>query len=147
MEGEYLPDNLSTLSIGAIHNRTFMGELDLRLKHELRRKLLRNPNFRLMPKGRGELTLAISLTKAEFVRSLDTSDIDISSLRVRLAGTVVLRRTDSKPRLMRERTISVTSLIRFDQPVIETPAVRDEVINDAIVAFVERVESLIYMNF
>jgi hypothetical protein len=147
MEGEYLPENLTTLSIGPIHNRTYTGELDVRLKHELRRKLSRNPNLRLAAQGRGELTLEIELTSAKITRRLDVSDTDLSSLRMRLRGNMTLHRTDVQPRIIRQRQINIVASLRFDTPVIETPAVRDEITNDAIVLFVENVESVIYSNF
>ena len=147
MEGEYLPENLTTLSIGPIHNRTYTGELDVRLKHELRRKLSRNPNLRLAGQGRGELTLEIELTSANIIRRLDVSDTDLSSLRMRLKGKMILRRTDVRTRIVRQRKISVLARLGFDTPVIETPAVRDEITNDAIILFAEQVESVIYSNF
>ena len=147
MEGQYLPDNLSTISIGAIHNRTFTGELDVRLKHELRRKLTRNPNLRLVPENQGELTLEVQLNNASFSRHLDVSRTDLNSILMSLSGHVTLRRTDAQPRIVRSQDISVSTALGFDQAVIETPAVRDEITNDAIVLFVERVESMIYASF
>ena len=147
MEGQFLPDNLSTISIGDIPNRTFTGELDVRLKHELRRKLTRNPNLRLVAENQGELTLEVQLNHASFSRHLDVSRTDLSSLRMSLSGRVTLRRTDAEPRIVRSQDISVSTALGFDQPVIETPAVRDEITNDAIVLFVKQVESMIYASF
>ena len=147
MEGEYLPENLSSISIGAVRNRTFTGELDVRVKHELRRKLMRNPHLRLLVRGQGELTLEIELTNASFTRFLDVSNTDLNSLRLRLDGRVLLFRTGDKRKVVRSQQISVSTVLGFDQPVIETPAVKDEITNDAIVLFVERVESVIYTSF
>ena len=147
MEGQYLPENLKTLSIGTIHNRTYTGELDVRLKHELRRKLSRNPNLRLVGQDRGELILDIELTSARILRRLDVSDTDLSSLRMRLKGRMTLRRADEQARKVHQGGISVSTTLRFDTAVIETPAVRDEITNDAIILFVEKVESAIYSNF
>lgn len=147
MDGQFLPDNLSTISIGAIQNRTFTGELDVRLKHELRRKLTRNPNLRLVAEHQGELTLEVRLNQASLSRHLDVSRTDLSSLSMSLSGRVTLRRTDAQPRIVRSQDISVSTSLGFDQPVIETLAVRDEITNDAIVLFVERVESMIYASF
>ncbi len=147
MEAQHLPQNASTLAIGAVRNRTFTGELDLRLKDQLRRRLMRNPSFALTAAEGSELILEIDLTHAAFIRALDVSNTNLSSLSMRLRGRVRLRGTGAEAKLIRSQAISVGVTLSFDQPVIETPAVRDEITGDAIAAFVERVEAMLYGNF
>ena len=147
MEAQHLPRNASTLAIGTIHNRTFTGELDLRLKDQLRRRLMRNPSFALTAAEGSELVLDIDLTHAAFIRALDVSNTSLSSLSMRLKGRARLRSTGAEAKLIRNKAISVRARLNFDQPVIETPAVRDEITGDAIAAFVKRVEAMLYSNF
>ena len=147
MEGQGLPGNARSLGLGQINNLTFTGELDVRLRSELRRVLLRNPAFSLTSPEASELVMEINLTRLTVTRPLDVSDTDLSSLRYQLRGTMLLfRREPVKRRILRTRLVARVRL-DFDRAVMETPAVRDEIGEDVIIAFAELVEKALYRHF
>ncbi len=147
MEQRGLPEQATSLGIGSIKNLTYTGELDVRLRHELRRKLLANPAFALISPERSQLILEVDLNRADFVRALSVSNTDISSLRIDLVGVVNLRRPRQKIPVIANAVIRASATLNFDSSVIESAAVRDEIENDVIVAFVKKVETLLYLHF
>ncbi len=147
MESRGLPEGAASLGIGTIRNRTFTGELDVRLKHELRRKLLRNPAFALVSPERSQLVLEVDLLRADFVRSLDVSNTSISSLVLVLEGRINLRKARGGQPVIRNAGVAVSTRLDFDRSVIESAAVRDEIEHDAVVAFAAKVEQLLYEHF
>jgi hypothetical protein len=142
-----LPDNAKSLGIGQIRNYTYTGELDVRLKHELRRKLLRNPAFTLTSPEHSELVLEVSLTRLTVSRPLDVSDTDLSALLYRLRGSVSVFRTFPERRLVLKQRITTIVRLDFDRPVMETPAVRDEINEDVVIAFAAEIEQALFRHF
>lgn len=146
MESSRLPGNATTLAIGNIRNLTYTGQLDIRLKSALRRKLERNPAIRLTAPGSGELLLEIELTELRVGRALDLADTDISSLGYVLSGRMLVRRTGGDKRILIREGVTASTTLNFNQPVIETPAVREEVAADVIDLFAEQVEKRLYAH-
>ncbi|MCZ6626945.1 MAG: hypothetical protein O7E56_01825, partial [SAR324 cluster bacterium] len=108
---------------------------------------LANPAFALISPERSQLILEVDLNRADFVRALSVSNTDISSLRIDLVGVVNLRRPRQKIPVIANAVIRASATLNFDSSVIESAAVRDEIENDVIVAFVKKVESLLYLHF
>ncbi len=147
METEGLPGNAHSLGIGRIRNLTHTGELDVRLRTELRRRLARNPSFRLTPPERAELQLEVALTRLRVTRPLDVSDTDLSSLRYVLGGVMtVFRRMPERKQIMR-RKVNAMVRLDFDRAVIETAAVRDELDEDVIIEFAGQIVQTLYRHF
>lgn len=147
METPTLPGNARSLGIGQIRNLTYTGELDVRLKNALRNQLLRNPGFLLTSPERSELVLEISLDELKVSRPLDVADTELSALVYRLRGTVTVYRMGPEKLEILKKRITAGSRLDFDIPVLETPAVRDEIRDDVIVAFAVKVEEALYQHF
>jgi hypothetical protein len=135
-----LPGKAERLTIGLVQNRTYTGELDVRVREEIRNRLLLNGAVVLTSPERSELTLELDLNKLDIVRARDLTNTAVSSLSFVLTGRMVVADTrDPNHRYVNEAVVVTTSL-NFDRPVLETPSVRDEGIGDLVRAFAKEVE-------
>lgn len=142
-----LPDNAGTLAIGTIRNRTFQGELDVRLQHRLRSLLAKHPGFELTTPDHSDLVLDIELTQFRAVRARDLVSTNLTSVSFQILGLVsVYDRRKGKFYIARQPVNSVSTL-DFDSPTVETPAIRDEGLEDAIQTFASNVENLLFLAF
>lgn len=147
LETPRLPGNAGTLFIGVIRNRTFAGELDVRLQHRLRELLLKHPGVELGPMDQSDLILDIELTVFRPVRGRDIASTNLTSVSYQLAGLVSVYDRRQGRYYFKRSPVSVVSVIDFDTPTIETPAIRDEGIEDALQSFALQVENLLFLTF
>jgi len=141
-----LPGNAGTLHIAVIRNRTFTGELDVRLQHDLRELLLKHPGVELGPMDRSDLILDIELTQFRSVYGLNIASTNLSSVTYQLAGLVSVYDRRQSRYYVKKTPISAVSAIDFDTPTVETPAIRDEGIEDALKTFAVQVENLLFQT-
>ena len=140
-----LPGNAGTLAIGVIRNRSFTGELDVRLQHRMRELLLKHPGVQLGPTDHSDLILDIELIQLQPVRSRDIASTNFTSVSYVLSGLVSLYDRRQGRYYYKRSQITVSSTLDFDTPTIETPAIRDEGIEDALNLFALQVENLIFL--
>jgi len=142
-----LPGNAGTIAIAAIRNRTLQGEVDVRLAHQLRSLFLKHPGIQIGPVDHSDLVLDIELTLMRIVRARDLASTNLTSESFQLAGQVsVFDRRTSQYYVYRQSVQSISHL-DFDSPTIETPAIRDEGLDDAIKSFAQQVENLLFLTF
>lgn len=142
-----LPGNAGTLAIGVIRNRTFQGELDVRLQHRLRSLLLKHPGFELGPPDHSDLILDIELTQFRTVRARDLASVNLNSVTFQLVGLVSVYDRRQSRYYVNRQPVSSTSRLDFDAPTVETPAIRDEGLEDAVLSFATQVENLVFLTF
>ena len=147
METAKLPDNAESLGIGTIRNLTYTGELDIRLKNLLRRRLLRNPAFSVISPDRSQLILEIELKELIISRTQDVSDTDITSFGYTLKGEMQIIRAGPERIVVLKKNVEAKSVLSFNQPVVETPAVIDDAAHEVMIIFAEKVEEGIFINF
>ena len=147
METAKLPDNAESLGIGTIRNLTYKGELDIRLKNILRRRLLRNPAISVISPDRSQLILEIDLKKLIISRTQDVSDTDITSFGYTLKGEMQIIRAGPEKKVVLKKNIVAISVLSFNQPVIETPAVIDDAANEVMIIFAKKVEQGMFIHF
>ncbi|MBI4083611.1 MAG: hypothetical protein HY423_13480 [Candidatus Lambdaproteobacteria bacterium] len=135
-----LPGKAERLTIGLVQNRTYTGELDVRLREEIRKRLLLNDAVVLTSPEQSELTLELDLNRLDITRTRDLSNTNVSGLTFALTGRMVVVATRDRTRRYMNEPIAVTTSLSFDRPVIETPSVRDEGISDLLRAFAREVE-------
>jgi len=143
----HLPGGAHTLTLRRITNLTDTGELDVRLRTALQQRLAQQAHIRLQPPERSALALSIELSSFTLNRVLDPAITTERSFVYTLTGRVTL--TDlrnGRTYIAGEAlTASVTRLYAPD--VQETPAIRDEGLNDAVAAFAEQVQQRIQRTF
>ena len=142
-----LPDNATSVGIGSVKNLTSTGQLDVLLKTALIRQLSRNPALFLTGGERSQLILDIELSRLDVSRARSVSNAEISSLAFGLQGKMnLIRRVDGKA-IISNAGIGANTHLDFDLQVIETPALRDEGINDLVIAFARAVEARLTTHF
>lgn len=147
MERRRLPDGARHLALEVVRNRTFTGELDVRLRAELRRLLFRDAGIRLTSRAESEQVLEITLTDIAVSRARSLDATDVSQLGYTLSGEMTLLETRSgRPLIDGQRVVGRSSL-DFRRARIESPAVRDEGINDALADFARNVRDRLLLNF
>jgi hypothetical protein len=142
-----LPGNAGTLAIGVIRNRTFQGELDVRLQHRLRSLLLKHPGFELGPPDHSDLILDIELTQFRVVRGRDLASTNLTNVSFQLVGLVSVYDRRQSRYYVNRQPVNSTSRLDFDSPTVETPAIRDEGLEDAVSSFAIQVENLVFLTF
>jgi hypothetical protein len=142
-----LPGNAGTLAIGVIRNRTFQGELDVRLQHRLRSLLLKHPGFELGAPDHSDLILDIELTQFRVVRARDLASVNLNSVSFQLVGLVSVYDRRQSRYYVNRQPVNSTSRLDFDAPTVETPAIRDEGLEDAVLSFATQVENLVFLTF
>lgn len=142
-----LPGGARSLSLDAIRNRTDVGELDVRLRAELVRRLALQAHVTVLPAADTELRLSIVLDEATVSRALDPALTQDRSFSYTLSGRMTLldTRTGARPVDGERIAVSVTRL--HDPAVLETPAVRDEAYGRLLADFAEQVQRRLLQSF
>ena len=141
-----LPGGEQALEIAPVANETATGELDLRLRVRLRRRLLAHPAIR-PPASEGEgLSLRVRLTRHELERQQSRGGLltRVHTLR----GTMSLTRRRDDVYLRRNLPVQVR-IERVDTSPggVETPAALDPGTDDVLDAFAAEVERQVFLNF
>jgi hypothetical protein len=147
LDAPHLPDNASRLAVGVIQNRTATGELDIRLQDKLRTVLLRHPSVMLTSPEFADLVLDVDLATISIARTRNLTATSLSGISYTLAGAVSLydRR---KSRFHFSRVpVSASARLDFDTPIVETPAIRDEGLDELLDNFARQVEALLMSGF
>lgn len=142
-----LPGNAGTLAIGTVRNRTFQGELDVRLQHRLRSVLMKHPGFELGAPDRSDLVLDIELTQFRVVRARDLVTTNVSSVSYQIVGLVSVYDRRQRKFYVSRQPVNSVSRLDFDSPTSETPAIRDEGLEDAVQNFALQVENVLFLAF
>lgn len=147
MDAPGLPAQHRTLAVDTIRNATFTAELDVRLQREVRRLLFRDAGIHVVPKSRTDLVLQIVVSEISVSRRRSVTDTSVGQLTYRLNGSLSLWEVSSGRFLISGRPIAARSRLDFANPTLETPAVRDEGLNDAIELFAARVVDALLVDF
>ena len=149
MDSPGLPAQHRTLAVNTIRNATFTAELDVRLQRELRRLLFRDAGIHVVPQSGTDLVLQIEVSEIRVSRRRSVDDTSVGQLTYNLNGLVSLREISSGRFLISRRAIAANSRLDFDEEAetLETPAVRDEGLNDAIELFAARVVDALLVDF
>ena len=148
MDAPGLPAQHRTLAVDTIRNATFTAELDVRLQREVRRLLFRDAGIHVVPKSRTDLVLQIVVSEISVSRRRSVTDTSVGRLIYNLNGSVSLWEVSSGRFLISGRPIAASSRLDFAKPApLETPAVRDEGLNDAIELFAARVVDALLVDF
>ncbi len=147
LESPHLPNEAGTLGLAAVRNRTFTGELDVRLQHRLRSLLLRHPGFQIGQPEHADLVLDVELSDLNVIRARDLASTNLTSVSYRLVGFISLYDRRSSQYYFNRQPVVSTSHQDFDTPVTETPAIRDEGLDDAVEGFARQVEGMLFYTF
>jgi hypothetical protein len=147
LETARLPAGAATVYLGLVENRTQTGELDVRLRDKLRATVLRHSAAALAPLEQADLILDVALTGLNITRARDLASTNLQSVVIDLTGNITLvdRRTGRAQ--YRNTPLAVQARQDFDTPVVETPAIRADGINDVLDAFVAGVEKMLFRGF
>ncbi|HUJ76079.1 MAG TPA: hypothetical protein VL359_14540 [bacterium] len=147
LESPRLPGDASTLALGTFNNRTFTGELDIRLQHRLRDLLLRNPGFELTDVSRSDLVLDVEITGLDIARARNLASTNLSSESYTMTGLVSLYDRRARRYEFNGRAVVGSFNLDFDAPTTETPAIRDQGLDGAVQDFARNVEALLFYSF
>jgi len=142
-----LPAGARSLAIGLVRNATYRGELDVLLHDALRQRLLRAPGVHLTTPARSDLLLVVELTELDVVRARNLDDTNLSSLTFRLKGRMALYDQRGEHRQLTAGPVTAASVLNFARPVIETPSVQDEGLEEVIGVFAAEVEARVFRFF
>jgi len=142
-----LPGNAGTIAIATIRNRTTQGEVDVRLGHELRALFLKHPGIQMGSLDHTDLVLDIELTLMRVIRNRDLASTNLTSVQFQLVGDVSVYDRRTSQYFFYKLPVESLSRLDFDSPTIETPAIRDEGLDDAIRSFAERIENMLFYTF
>ncbi len=147
LDSPRLPDNAGTLAISAIRNQTTTGELDIRLQHLVRARMLRHASLDLVPIERSDMSVEILLADLAITRARSLTSTTVSSITYALRGDVSLLDRRSATYHFYKQPVTSQYSLNFDTPVVETPAIRDEGLTGVLDAFAQRVETLVLLSF
>jgi hypothetical protein len=147
MEAPRLPNGRHTVGIDPIVNRTYEGELDVRLQQELRRRLFRDAGIRVWPIEQSDLVLTLELSTLAYNRARDINRSDVSSVSLSLAGVMTVRDAGTGQLLFNRAPVGASAALELPQAAVETPAVRDDAIDEVVGAFADAVIERLLLNF
>ena len=147
MDKPRLPGGARNLSVAVIRNQTFTGEVDVRLQHELRRLLYRDAGIHVTPREQSQLNLEISIRKLVIVRRTSLQNTSVKNLTYRLSGEISLIDTDTGEVLIDGHPIATATRLDFIQAQLETPAIRDEILTDALKEFAQLIVDRLLLDF
>lgn len=147
LDSPRLPDNAGTLFIAPIRNRTTTGELDIRLAHLLRSRLLRHASFDLAAQEAADMTLDVQLTELRVTRVRDLTSTSVSSIVYTLKGEASLLDRRTRRYYFQRVAVMANSRLDFAAAVVETPAIQDEGLTGVLDKFAERLEALVLPGF
>ena len=147
MDAPGLPEGHRTLAVDTVRNETFTAEVDVRLQRELRRQLFRDAAIRVVSPTQTDLLLQITVKSASASRSRGVNDTSVSKLAYNLSGSMTLLEQSSGRLLVDRKPVSGTSRLNFAERTVETPAVREEGLNDAITALAGSIVQELLVDF
>lgn len=142
-----LPVGAQSLALHDVQNRTQQAELDVRLRGELLGRLERHAHVRLLPEARSTLLLEVALDEFTITRTLDPAITSDRSFVYQLTGRMSLTDQRNGYRLIDNAGVSASVSRLYAPDVVETPAIRDEGINDVLERFAEQVEHRLFLVF
>jgi hypothetical protein len=142
-----LPGGAHTLALQRVANLTDTGELDVRLRALLQQRLAQQAHVRVLPPERSALGLSLALDAFAIDRALDPAITSDRSFQYSLNGRMTLIELSSGRKLIDNEAVSASVQRLYAPAVQETPAIRDEGINDVLAAFAEAVERRLFRTF
>ncbi len=142
-----LPAGARSLSIGRVNNLTGTGELDIRLRSLLTRRLSSSSQFQLRPVRKSDLEIRVDLTVFRIDRVLDPAIDTDRAFGFHVSGTLTLVDRRTRRVIIARRRLSATVNRFHGATVLETPAIRDEGITDVLHKFAGEVENQVLLVF
>lgn len=142
-----LPGGGHSLALERIENLTDMGELDVRLRTQLERRLAQQANVRVLPPERSALSLSLTLDTFALDRVLDPAITSDRSFLYTLTGRMTLTELSSGRKLIDNVPVTAQVQRLYTPTMLETPAIRDEGTNDVVAAFASEVETRLFRWF
>ena len=147
MERPGLPNQRQSIGVGPIRNLTYEGERDVRPARELWRRLFQDAAIRVSDLDRSELVLTVEIQQLTLSRARNLDSTDVLSLSLSLAGSITLRDAITGQFIYDEQSVSATTRYDLPEAATETPAVRDDAIDDVIAAFADSVMQQLLATF
>jgi hypothetical protein len=147
MDAARLPGNHRTLAVEPIRNKTFEAELDVRLQEALRRRLYRTAGVELADPGNSGLVLTLEIQAFDRSRARSTNNTSVTQLNHYVAGTMTLREPGTGRVLLDRLPIVLSTSYALPVADVETPAVRDDALNDVVAQFAQAVVDRLLVNF
>jgi hypothetical protein len=142
-----LPGGANALHLQRIANLTGVGELDVRLRAELEARFSRQAHLRLAPSERSALSLQVALIELTTDRLLDPAITSDRTFLYTLRGAMTLTDQRSGRKLIDNDPIAVQVSRIYGPAVRDTPAIRNEGVNDVLAQFAEEVEQRLFRSF
>lgn len=143
----HLPAGAESIALRSVQNGTDTGELDVRLRAALLERLHKRAHVRLLPPERSTLALEVELTELTIYRVLDPAITSDRSFVYSLTGVMSLIDQRTGHRLVNNAVISARVSRLYAPDVRETPAIRDEGLNDVLASFADQVERRVFLTF
>ena len=142
-----LPAAARSIAVGQVANLTGTGELDVRLRGLLQKRLRRHAHVAIVPAARSDLLLSVQVAKFSITRVIDPAVSADRSFGFRLSGRMTLTDQRNGKDLIANKRIAA-SVGRLHSPTVrESPAIRDEGVNDVLDAFAAEVEKQVLQSF
>lgn len=142
-----LPAAAHSLGVGPVINLTGTGELDVRLRALLLEKFATHAHIRLGGPSNSDLELRVTLNSFQITRALDTVIGTDRAFGFSLAGSLKLIDNRSGKTLIASHPFQA-GLTRYYAPsVLETPAIRDEGMQDVLKTAAEQVVNRVLLVF
>jgi len=142
-----LPGGANALHLQRVTNLTDTGELDVRLRAEMERRFSQQAHLRLTASERSALALGVVLYNFKIDRSLDPAINAERTFFYSLSGAMTLTDQRTGRKLIDGASIHVEVFRLYAPSVRETPAIRDEGLNDVLARFAEEVEKRLIRTF
>lgn len=147
MESPRLPNQRQSIGIEPIRNRTFEAELEIRMQHELRQRFFRDAGIRTGDPDRSELVLSVTLDDLTITRARELDSTDVRRLAIRLSGSMTVRDVGTGELVIDRSPVAVSTRYDLPEAAVETPAVRDDALSDAVAAFADKVLERLLLSF
>jgi hypothetical protein len=147
MDAPHLPNNHRTLALDPVRNRTFEGELDVRLQQALRRLLYRTAGVEMVSPDESGLLLTLEIQQLDLERARSLDSTDVKRLNYHIAGVITLKEQGTGRLLIDKAPVAVNTRYDLPEAAVETPAVRDDAVNAVVAQFAEAVVARLLVNF
>jgi hypothetical protein len=147
MDAPRLPNNHRTLALDPVRNRTYEGELDVRLRQALRRILYRTAGVEMVSPEDSGLLLILEIQQLDLVRARSLDSTDVKRLNYHIAGTMTLKEQGTGRLLLDKLPVALNTRYDLPEAAVETPAVRDDAVNDVVSQFAEAIVARLLVNF
>lgn len=142
-----LPAGAESVALQPVRNLTDQAELDVRLRGKLLQRLQRHAHVRIVPEETSTLLLTVQLDGFSISRVLDPALSVDRSFVYTLRGRITLVDQRSGRALISNQSVIARAGILYAGGVLETPAIRDEGIDDVLDGFAEQVEHRLFLSF